>query len=94
MSEREDALMAEIVIGDDARRFLESELGRTVLGIAEREKQAALVALSTTDPEDTKSIRAHQTTIWRVDSFASWLAELIQHGREAEDILRDEAEIE
>ena len=86
--------MAEVVLGDDARKFVESELGRAVLGMAEQEKEAALLALSETDPDDAKTIRAHQAAIWRVNSLASWIGELIQRGAEAESILRDEAEIE
>lgn len=90
---REDELQAEMVIGDDARRFLESELGRTILGMADQEKTGALIGLATVDPADTVKIRELQNVIWRADAFAGWIAELIQRGAEAENILLSEKDV-
>lgn len=83
--------LAEMLIGDDARRFLDGDVGRTVLGMAQQEKEGALLELATVDPDDTKRIRYLQNVIWRVDSFASWLAELIERGAQVEKILLHEA---
>lgn len=87
---REDELQAEMVIGDDARRFLESELGQTILGMADQEKTGALLGLAQIDPTDSVKIRELQNVIWRADAFAGWIAELIQRGAEAENILLSE----
>ena len=87
---REDELQAEMVIGDDARRFLESELGRTILGMADQEKTGALLGLAQVDASDAAKIRELQNVIWRADAFAGWLAELIQRGQDAENILLSE----
>lgn len=87
---QEEELQAEMIIGDDARRFLDSELGRTILGMAEQEKVNALGGLVTVDPADIEKVRELQNIIKRVDSLAGWLAELIQRGNDAGDILMHE----
>lgn len=87
---REEELQAEMVIGDDARRFLESELGRTILGMADQEKTGALLGLASVDPDESAKIRELQNVIWRANAFAGWLAELIQRGQDAENILMSE----
>lgn len=79
-------------MGDDAQRFLESDLGRFVLARADEEKQAALLALVEVDAEDSKRIRDLQTVVWRANSFAGWLIELIHRGRDAETTLMTEEE--
>src|SRR5262245_41011429 len=83
-------LQAEALLGDDARRFLESELGQAVLGLADKEKGAALVALCDVDPTDSKKIMEYQNIIARANSFAGWIADLIEQGREAETHLIEE----
>ena len=87
---REDELNAEMIIGDDARQFLESELGRTILGMAEQEKLSAQEELCSVDAEDAKRIRDLQNTVARANSFAGWLIELINRGADAEKILMSE----
>lgn len=83
-----EVLQAEALIGDEAAKFFESELGRTVLGMIEQEKSDALDALAEVDAEDSKAIRALQAKHWRADQFEAWIRELIFQGEQAIQQLR------
>lgn len=78
-----DQLIAEALIGDEAGRFLESDLGRTVLGFLDQEKEIAKEGLASVDPEDAKKIRELQYQIWRAEQFRQWLCELRDNGNAA-----------
>lgn len=78
-----DILSADAIIGDDAQRFMDSDLGRVVLGLAEQEGLEALENLKGTPPEDSNRIRELQNIIWRSESFKRWLSELITDGEQA-----------
>jgi len=79
----QDVLIAEAEIGDEARRFLESDLGKTLLGMAKQEIQAAQEALEETDPTDTKTITALQNKAKVGRNFEQWLNELLIRGENA-----------
>lgn len=76
-------LEAETLIGDDADKFVRSDLGRTILGIVEQEKEVAIAQLKTCDATDTKRVQQLQNEIWRTESFEGWLLELIRRGEAA-----------
>lgn len=75
-----DVLEAEAIIGDEADKFLRSDLGQTMLGLAKQEADAATLKLKTADPDDTKEIRNLQNMIWRAESFEEWLRSLAHNG--------------
>jgi hypothetical protein len=77
------ALLAEGVLGKDAEEWLNTELGKTVLGLAELEAQEALQELKTVKPWRWLRIRELQNTVWRAESFQSYLSQLIIRGRQA-----------
>ena len=81
-------LAAEALIGDDSEAFMRSELGRTVLGIAELEAQDAIQELKSAS--DLVHIRELQNRIWRAESFGSWLTELIDRGSQAIQAIQHE----
>jgi hypothetical protein len=87
---RIEVLQAEIVLGDDARRWLESDLGRAVIGMAAQEKAEAMEALLDISSSDSLAILELQSKAKRADSFAGWITELIQKGADAEKILISE----
>src|SRR5262245_41447062 len=91
MSEDEelDALIAEASIGDEAKKLKESELGRTVLGMAEQEVLAAQEALETVDPADHMTITALQNQAKTARNFGNWITELISKGENAMTVLVD-----
>lgn len=76
-------LIAEAEIGEQARKFLESDLGKTLLGMAEQDAREAEIALGEIDPDDKKAILALQNKIRLCKFFGQWLAELISRGNDA-----------
>jgi CelD/BcsL family acetyltransferase involved in cellulose biosynthesis len=84
-----DLLMAEAVLGRDAREFLSSEIGQYIVGRAGIEKQEAQDQLSRVSPWRRNRIRQLQNEVWRAESVVSWLAELITNGQQAEAVLEE-----
>ena len=82
-----DVLMAEAILGRDAQDFLNTELGRYLVGRAEAEKADALEQLARVSPWRRNRIRQLQNEVWRAESVVSWLAEIISAGRDAENVL-------
>lgn len=87
-----DQLTAEALIGDDAAKFLESELGKVMLGMAHQDLEQAVIALDEVDVSDTKKVGQLQLEIRLARRFESYLTELIQRGKEALDALTPEIE--
>lgn len=83
-------LIAEAEIGDEARRFVESDLGKTLLGMADQEIKAAQADLETVDPSDTEKIRALQNKAAVARHFEEWLVELIDRGSNALEVWKNE----
>ena len=83
-----DELSAEAEIGDAAKVFMESELGRTILGIAEQEAETARLGLETVDPENKKEITKLQNQAALGRMFKQWLVELFDKGNVALEIYR------
>jgi hypothetical protein len=86
-----DLLIAEAVLGRDAQEFLATDLGRYLVGRAEQEKAEALAQLARVSPWRRNRIRQLQAEVWRAESVLSWLAELINSGRQAEHALEEQA---
>jgi len=78
-----DELIAEAEIGDEAREFIASDLGKTLLGMAEQEVKLAQEALETVEPSDEKKITALQNQAKVARNFEQWLVELISKGENA-----------
>ena len=83
-----DELAAEAEIGDAAKVFMESELGRTILGMAEQESEVARIGLETVDPSNLKEITRLQNQAALGRMFKQWLEELIEKGNVALEIYR------
>lgn len=74
-----DTIAAEIEIGEQARQFLKSDLGRCVMGMAEQEIDALRDKLESV--EGGSLIRV-QSEIRAMRMFSSWLVELINKGEQ------------
>jgi hypothetical protein len=79
----EAVLYAEGMLGRDAEEFIESELGRFMIGRAEQEIADAMNELKTCYPWRTRRIKELQNRIWRAESFQNWLGELVVRGHQA-----------
>ena len=85
-----DLLMAEAVLGRDAEQFLNSDIGRYVLGRCEQEIAEAAELLAVVSPWRRNRIRQLQNEIWRAQSVRAWIAELVTAGRQAEQVLQED----
>ena len=86
-----DELIAHGELGEEARNFIESELGKTVLGMAQQEIDAALQSLALVDPTNTEQIRKLQNQAALGRMFAAWLGELINKGANALEVFKHES---
>jgi hypothetical protein len=75
--------VAEVEIGEQARKFVDSELGKAMLDLADRELKQAQELLETVDPADEKKVRALQNKAQIARNFGEWLVELIDRGENA-----------
>ena len=85
---------AVALIGDEAERFLKTDLGRTMLGLAQQEAELAYDALKSVSASDTEKIRELQAKIWRAETFETWLRELISDAEQSLRILQHQDEID
>ena len=87
-----ETLGAEAILGDEADKFMRSDLGKIVLGLAAQEAELAISKLKTVDPADYLAIQTLQNEIWRAESIEQWLRDLILEGDQALKIIEhDEA---
>lgn len=80
----ERTAFAEAALGRDAQEFLKTNIGRYLLGCAKQEAADALHKLRTISPWRRRRIAELQNEIWRAESFAGWLHDLVLQGRAAE----------
>lgn len=85
-----DELIAQAELGEEARRFMESDLGKCVLGMAEQHTQAALEALGNADPHDTTTIVKLQNEAKYARGFAEYLTELLTEGENAISVFKQQ----
>ena len=87
-----EELIATAELGDDTKRFLESDLGRCLIGMAEQEIAAAQEALLTVAPMDTEGITKLQNQAKVALYFKQWLAELVDKGNAAIEVFKQQNE--
>lgn len=76
-------LTAEVEIGEEAKRFLESDLGRCITGIVEQRIADAHAQLEEINPEDTSGVLRLQESIKLSRDFTQWLNQLVADGEQA-----------
>lgn len=87
-----DALIAEAELGDEAKKFIESDLGKCLLGMAQQEVALAQEALETVVPTDVEKIRTLQNQAKLGRQFEQWLLELLDKGESALEVWKDTQE--
>ena len=87
---RLDELIAEAELGEEARNFLNSDLGKCLIGMAQQEVMAAQQALLGANPEDRQKITELQNKARLGLFFEQWLVELISKGEEALNVYKHE----
>jgi len=78
-----EQLIAAAEIGDEARQFLESDLGKCILGMAEQDLAEAQEALERVDRMDADSIRILQERCRFARTFKDRIIELFGRGEDA-----------
>jgi hypothetical protein len=85
-----DELVIHADLGDKARAFLDSEIGRFLSGAAEQEMKLAALELSKLnlfDPDQRIKAAEYQKTIQCANWFEDWIVKLIQDGEEALNVI-------
>lgn len=81
-----------VQFGIDVERFVQSDIGRYLLGCAAMDKAQALLGLADVDAADANAVRELQMIIRRADSFKEWLEDAMTAGDNAEAELRGGAQ--
>ena len=87
-----DVLIAEAELGEEAKKFLESDLGKAVMGFAAQEVELARINLGKVDPDDKKLIVTLQNEIKLGERFKEYIMELFQNGEQAKEIYKQQSQ--
>lgn len=80
---------AEAALGRDAIEFIDTDLGRYMLGCAQQEYAEAMVKLKTVAWWRRRKIIELQNKAWRAECFMVWLRDLVIKGKAAELALQE-----
>ena len=89
---QDDVLIAEAELGEESRKFMESDLGKVLLGLARQETGLAQIALETVDPNEKSKIVQLQNQAWLGRKFEEWLLDLVDKGESAMNVFRQQQE--
>jgi hypothetical protein len=85
-----DEVVAEALIGDEAKKFVESDLGRCVLGMAKQDLDEAKEKLiDATEEKEQEELRLKAMLARR---FPDYLSELITRGEQALEVWKHESQ--
>jgi hypothetical protein len=87
----DEELIAQAEVGEEAKKFLESDLGKILVGLATQEADLAREKLETVDPKDEAKIRELQFQIKFGRSFERWLNDLVSDGDNAFQTLQHQS---
>lgn len=77
-----EEVKAHVVLGKDAEDFLDSDLGRAILGMAKQDADAATDLFARVNASDISQVVEAQVQIRTAMRFAQYLVELITRGKE------------
>lgn len=84
-----ESLIAQAEIGEEARKFMTSDLYRVMVGFANQEAEDSAIALSMADPTDPQAIMKLQNQVRFGKQFQQWLNELISEADNAITALQE-----
>lgn len=88
----DDDLIDAAELGEEAKKFIASDLGQTLLARAQQETLAALEELSNCDPSDSRTVKSLQDKAALGRKFPEWLNEIVGIGNEALTVWRQQNE--
>lgn len=86
---QDNQIIKSIDFGFEVEAFLQSNIGKYLIGRAEEEVEAAVESLKSVDPENPKEIRGLQHKISVAENIQYWLADAIQAGHNAQEQLQE-----
>ena len=89
-----EELIEAAELGEKAREFIESDLGKAMIDLAAREVGIAQDKLLTVDAADQKAVRDLQNQAWLGNKFKEWLEEIIDRADGALAIFKQQQEIQ
>lgn len=87
LNAEEQALFKDFAMGEQAREFLDSDLGRLIRGFAIQEMKEADIELREVDPTNAALICQLQIKAARASQFLRFIQEAIQSGDQASEAL-------
>lgn len=84
-----DEEKAQILIGDDAEVFKESDLGKVILGMARQDLEKAIHDFDACHLKDESRLLELKVEIRTAKRFEQYLDELITRGREVLEATKD-----
>ena len=82
--------LAEYDLGEQCKKFLETDVGLYLKGVAEQDVRVCADALLMVDPTDVETIRKIQFKAHTAQNFLTWLDDAISNGRTAGHIILKE----
>jgi molybdopterin converting factor small subunit len=87
MDEEQEVLVRRAIFGKQVEDFLSSDIGRYLLVRAADQAETAMDKLKVCVPTEGKTVQALQNDIYVAESIRTWLAQAIQDGINALNII-------
>lgn len=82
-----DELFETAVFGREVENFLNTRIGKYLVGRAEVQAEAATERLKRTPAWRKRRITDLQNEIWKAESFQQWLADAVMDGQQALNLI-------
>ena len=80
MTDLKDAQIRDVELGEEARNFLASHLGKEIMERANKKYEDALLMLAKVDPNKPVEIMKLQNQVQLFEQFDEWLREIVDNG--------------
>ena len=85
-----DEQIRDVELGEEARNFLDSHLGKEVMERAQKKYEDALLLLAKVDPNKPQEIMKIQNQVQLFEQFDDWLREIVDTGNSALEAYKQE----
>ena len=90
----DEELRGRTLLGEDAKSFLEGDLGKALIALALQKVGEGQKELETVNPTDTPAIERIQNDIKTARNFGRWLRLLVEEGESALTLYRQRHHVE
>lgn len=85
-----EQLIAQAELGEEAKKFLDGDLGKKLIDLADDERRVALEDLANVNPKDEAKIIELQLNARFGEKFGAWLVSLVREGENAITVYRQQ----